>query len=836
MMSERARSLWLRSVFGAATAGFLVLVVTAFHLLHENEKALRQESYDVTGIASMQLRIHFEHLLGELALIDTDRPDADPAHAVLQYDILAERLTALPRQPSYENLLDAEVLRLLGAATAAIEAEAPLIEQARRGDAQALAGVRQRLEPLRTAIARIAHRPIQNASELRDAARASLAAGSAWLSAVVAMFIVVGGVFVILIWRQMKRAEAREKTLEANRDRLESHVSALEALKSRSDRQAKDALKLTEELTRARERLHDALESISEGFALWDRDDRMVMCNARYRTFYRELDDILRPGLSFVDFMTAAVSRGMFPTPEDTAEAEIAHRVTRHRTTDSSFEQPLADGRSLQINKRRTPRGDVVATLSDITAKLESERTIRRLAHEDSLTGLPNRLEFQRRLRDSLAQSQRTGRKVGVMLLDLDHFKTVNDTMGHAAGDELLRRVADRLRVCIRSTDIVSRLGGDEFGVISTNAEDAESVHNAADRIIEALAAPFMIDGREVFSGASIGITVYPDDPGDIGQLVRNADLALYRAKEDGRRACRLFDEQMHRAVQARSAVEQDLRQALARGEFQMHFQPQVDLRTGRIIGAESLIRWRHPERGLVSPAEFIPVAEKTRQIIDIGRWVIRDVCRQYAAWRAEGLTPPTIAVNVSPLQFKQQDFVATVLEPIAEFDVPAERLEIEITEGLAMEMGGSTLHNLEALKDRGVKLAIDDFGNGYSSLARLKHFPVDRLKIDQNFIRSMTEEDCDAAICSAVIQLGHALDLDVVAEGVETREQLALLSRQGCDTIQGYLVSRPMAADDFAAFSRAYAPAAFAAPGARTAASRRRGVDARPEVDTADA
>ena len=579
--------------------------------------------------------------------------------------------------------------------------------------------------------------------------------------------------------------------------------SLLENEKMRAER----ALRLSEDLTHARQQLHDAVESISEGFALWGADERLIMCNQRYRNLYPKLADILVPGASYADFLRAAYERGIFSLRGKEVEVAVREQVAHHQTSVSAFEQELGDGRWIRVSKRKTKSGHTVGILSDITTRVESEATIRRMAMEDPLTGLPNRAKFSEQLQSALDQADRTGRKVGVMLLDLDHFKNINDTLGHAAGDELLKQVSERIRDCLRKTDSVARLGGDEFAVISTNAQAFENIHRVGQRLIEALSRPFIVEGKEIHTGTSIGVTIYPDDPGDQGQLLRNADLALYKAKEDGRGNCWLFDEQLHLEMQARSSLERDLREALAGNQFHMVYQPQFDIRTGEIVGAESLIRWRHPERGLVSPAEFIPVAESTRQIIPISDWVIRNVCDQLAAWTAEGREVPKVSINISPLHFRQEDLVDQFRVALGESGVDPRRLEIEITEGMAMAAGNAALETLNKLKAMGLGLSIDDFGTGYSSLSRLKDFPVDRLKIDQSFIRNASDSESDAAISSAVIQLGHTLNLRVIAEGAETREQVELLAAAGCDEVQGYYLSKPLTAESFVAFLESYRP-----------------------------
>ena len=447
--------------------------------------------------------------------------------------------------------------------------------------------------------------------------------------------------------------------------------------------------------------------------------------------------------------------------------------------------------------------------LTDAERK-QTDAVIERMALEDTLTGLPNRAQFQNKLREAIANSNRTGRLTGLMLLDLDQFKHINDTLGHPAGDALLKEVAARISGILRETDTIARLGGDEFAIIATNAETPAGIAELGERILDAFEEPFTIDGKPVHAHTSIGATIYPHDPGDPDQLFRNADLALYRAKEEGGGICRLFDERIHAEVRARSQLEQNLRLALDRDELHVVYQAQVAIDSGEIVGAEALLRWTHPERGAIPPAEFIPIAESTRLIVPISEWLLRTVSIQVDRWRAQGLPPLRVSINVSPVHFGQDNLVEQLVRILTESGLDTNWLELEITEGIAMEAREEIEDTFQRLKSLGIKLAIDDFGTGYSSLNRLKRFPIDRLKIDQSFVRDITTDWNDAAISAAVIRLGHSLNIEVVAEGVETVEQLEFLARQGCDQVQGYLIGRPLSAADFEAFLETYDPAGF--------------------------
>lgn len=602
------------------------------------------------------------------------------------------------------------------------------------------------------------------------------------------------------------RKAAEDALTEAKHD-LEMRVFELENLQRRVEAEARRAVEMSEELADAKAQLQDAIDSISEGFALWDVDDRLLMCNSPYRQVYAALQDLLVPGMPFEDFVRSAFERGVFAEPEGDLQDAIKERVARHRTYMWAFEHELADGRWVRVSKRRSKSGRIVGIVTDISDSKASEETIRRMAQEDTLTGLPNRAVFHGRLKDAVEQAARTEYLVGVMLLDLDHFKRVNDSLGHPAGDELLCQVSGRLLDCLRKTDTVARLGGDEFGVIVRNAKSLHSIARAAQRIVDSLAQPFTIEGQEIHSGGTLGITIYPQDKGGPDLLLRHADLALYRAKEAGRGSYQIFSDEMNQEVLAQRAMEADLRRAIEREEFYLAYQPRFDISSGEIVGAEALLRWNRRGHGNVSPGEFIPVAELTRTIVPIEDWVLRTVCAQSARWQAEGLPALTISINISPLHFRQENFVDLVKQTLTTSELEPRRLEIEVTEGLAMDEKIDAKGILSRMAELGCRIAIDDFGTGYSSLNRLHQFPVDRLKIDQSFVRDITEANENAAICATVIRLGHSLNIRVTAEGLETEEQFRFLVEHGCDEVQGFLFGRPMPAESFEAFVREHDP-----------------------------
>ncbi|HEC12681.1 MAG TPA: EAL domain-containing protein [Acidiferrobacteraceae bacterium] len=437
-----------------------------------------------------------------------------------------------------------------------------------------------------------------------------------------------------------------------------------------------------------------------------------------------------------------------------------------------------------------------VALFNDITEQKKNEERIAHQVYHDALTGLPNRLLFYDRLDIALAHVKRNGQKLAVMFLDMDRFKNVNDSLGHSAGDLLLQRTAERLTQNIRKEDTVARLGGDEFTVLLSQLTNVGSAAEVAEKILDAFKRPMNIDGHELFITASIGISIYPDDAQQAESLMKNADAAMYRAKDCGRNNYQFYSPAMNARALERLALESKLRFALQRGEFMLHYQPQMDLYTGQIIGMEVLLRWNTKDWGLVSPAEFIPLLEETGLILPVGEWVLQQACAQNSAWQADGYPPMCIAVNLSARQFVQQNLVRSITDILERTGLAAQYLELEITESIMMDAVSAKLKVLQALKATGLQIAVDDFGTGYSSLSYLKRFPIDTIKIDQSFVRDMTRDPADVAIVETVIALAHNLKHKVIAEGVETQEQLALLRRLGCDEIQGYLLSRPLSAE----------------------------------------
>lgn len=437
-------------------------------------------------------------------------------------------------------------------------------------------------------------------------------------------------------------------------------------------------------------------------------------------------------------------------------------------------------------------RSRTVIAVRDQRERLTAEAAMHRLAHHDSLTGLANRLQFNETLKDWLPKSD----GFALLSVDLDRFKLVNDNLGHGTGDALLRKVANRLRRVVREGDLVARLGGDEFAILKSGTQDLATVQKTAERLIDVLGRPYLIGGHVVDIGASIGIALAPDDGETPEEIVRSADLALYGAKENGRGRYRMFEDGMNSRMQERRSLEIDLRRAIARQEFELFYQPQVDARTGQFDGAEALIRWHHPERGLVAPAEFIPLAEETGLIAPLSEWVLRTACAEARHWPSHLV----VAVNLSPVQFRDARLGAAIRNVLKETGLPGHRLEVEVTEGALLQDEHRTLAILQDLRAAGVRISMDDFGTGYSSLSYLRRFPFDKIKIDQSFVKQTPADKDSAAIVRAIVTLGASLGLKTTAEGIETAEQSSFVAAAGCDQLQGYLFSRPVPAVEIAA------------------------------------
>jgi diguanylate cyclase (GGDEF)-like protein/PAS domain S-box-containing protein len=538
-------------------------------------------------------------------------------------------------------------------------------------------------------------------------------------------------------------------------------------------------------LKSANTRLDAALSNMSQGLCMFDSSGRLVMSNDRYRELYGLPPDLVRPGCSIRDLLEHRRQIVQFSGDPDQYIANLQSRIARHETSAQVFELP--DGRTISLISRPMPAGGWVATHEDITERRRAEAKVSHMALHDALTGLPNRRWLLEQIEKRVAQLQRD-QSFAVLCIDLDRFKNLNETLGRTACDGCLQQVAARLLGCLRDGDAVARLGGDEFAIVSGDLSEAAAMTAFAARLIETISAPFDLDGHQVVVGASIGIAVAPTDASDPDQLLKSGDMALTRAKAGGRGTYRFFEPKMDALMQARRMLMLDLRTALINGELELYYQPLVNLATSEISGFEALLRWNHPERGLVSPLEFISLAEETALIVPIGDWVIRQACREAVQWPSN----IRVAVNVSPVQFAQSNLAEVVTSALAWSGLPASRLELEITESVLLLDNESTLATLHQLRKMGVRISMDDFGTGYSSLSYLRSFPFDKIKIDRSFVHDASSNEDSKAIIRSVIGLGASLRMTTTGEGVETQEELDYLKQEGCIEAQGYLFSKP--------------------------------------------
>jgi diguanylate cyclase (GGDEF)-like protein len=530
-----------------------------------------------------------------------------------------------------------------------------------------------------------------------------------------------------------------------------------------------------------KQRLDTAVNNMTQGLLLFDSSRRLVICNQRYIDMYGLSREVVKPGCSFRAVIAHRKATGSFDGDVDHYTSVVLRDIAIRKSM--IIETP--DGRSIEITNEPLADGGWVATHEDITERRRAEARITHLAHYDALTDLPNRALFHDRLKGEFA-TLAAGEQFAVLYLDIDEFKSVNDSLGHLIGDELLKSVADTLRRCVGPSDFVARLGGDEFAIIQTAVKGVADVTDLVARVFEAIRQPYECLGHQVTTDASVGIALAPLHGADFDQILKNADLAMYAAKAAGRRTHRFFEPEMDARVKARRSLEMDLRQAIAEGTLEVQYQPCVSLRDNRITGCEALLRWRHPERGVISPAEFIPIAEDTGLINQLGEWVLTTACAEAATWPDD----ISLAVNVSPVQFRSGAFALKILSVLTASGLPASRLELEITEAVLIRDDEAALAILHQLRAIGVRIALDDFGTGYSSLSYLHKFPFDKIKIDRCFINAIAGAGGTSSIVKAVVDIAAARSMITTAEGVETEQQRDMLRALGCSEMQGWLFS----------------------------------------------
>ena len=540
--------------------------------------------------------------------------------------------------------------------------------------------------------------------------------------------------------------------------------------------------------------LNTILDNMSHGILLFDSESQLLVCNQRYVSMYGLTQDAAKAGRSLRELLKYRAAAGTFDGDSEDYIARLMENILEGKSFNDTVK--LGDGRIISVTSKPIADGGWLAIHEDITERQRADEQIAHMARHDALTDLPNRIMLRERLQHELKRVKR-GECLAVLCLDLDQFKSVNDTLGHPIGDELLKLVADRLRGCTREPDTIARLGGDEFAIIMTQMKEPTDAASLSRRIRESIIRPYQVDGHQIVSDLSIGISIAPIDGTESDVLLKNADMALYGAKADGRGTYRFFEADMNTRMKARRELEMDLRKALHNKEFELYYQPLVTLQTNEISAFEALLRWHHPTRGMISPAEFIPIAEETGLIIPLGEWVLKTACQETVNWPAH----VKVAVNLSPSQLNNRNLVRVVNEALSESGMPARKLQLEITETVLMQNTFSTLATLHELRKLGVQIAMDDFGTGYSSLSYLRSFPFDKIKIDRSFIQDLSNGAGPLAIVHAVAGLANGLNMISTAEGVETQQQLETLQAIGCTEMQGYLFSQARPAKEVMGF-----------------------------------
>ena len=546
------------------------------------------------------------------------------------------------------------------------------------------------------------------------------------------------------------------------------------------------------ELQEQKLRLDTAINNMGEGLCMFDAEKRLVVCNDRYAKMYRLSPELLKAGTPHHEIIEHRIANGILngETSDSAAKRLISTLNALPPDATTSRVDELADGRLICVTRQPMPGGGWVATHVDVTEQRRSEAKIIHMAQHDALTELPNRVRLRVRMDHALAITREGGSGLAVLMLDLDRFKEVNDTLGHPTGDKLLQAVAARLLECVRETALIARLGGDEFAVIDYVTNPVVEATALAEKISHALCEPFDLGDHQVTIGTSIGIAIAPRDGTNPDEIMKSADLALYSAKSGGRGSFRFFEPELDQLMRARRNLERDMREALAEGEFDLHYQPIINAASGEPSGFEALLRWHHPQRGLIMPAEFIPLAEETGLIMPLGEWVLRAACAEAARWPAD----LKIAINLSPAQFRSKELVSIIVGALANSGIAPQRLELEVTETVTMDDSEAVFAALDQLHKLGVRIALDDFGTGYSSLSLLQKFPFDKIKIDRSFVSALSDaKEESRLIARAVVRFAVSLGRTTTAEGVETKEQLEILHAEACTEMQGYYLGRPM-------------------------------------------
>ncbi|MBR1205469.1 EAL domain-containing protein [Bradyrhizobium sp. AUGA SZCCT0051] len=621
--------------------------------------------------------------------------------------------------------------------------------------------------------------------------------------------IVIAGVALSVLGMSLVGVLA-DRRLALRTRRFEEIISQLSLARQQVEASQK-------ELEEQRLRLDTAINHMGEGLCMFDAEKRLVVCNDRYAKMYRLPPELLLPGTAHREIITHRIANGILKgeTSDSAATQVLATLNALPAGEISSRVDELADGRLICVTRQPMPGGGWVATHRDVTEQRRSEAKITHMAQHDALTDLPNRVLLKEWMEQALSGARCGGPSLAVLMLDLDRFKDVNDTLGHPAGDALLKSVASRLRRCVSDTTLVARLGGDEFAVIDYVTDPVAEAGVLAEKIRKALSEPIDLGDHRVTTTTSIGIAIAPRDGTDSDEVLRSADLALYSAKSGGRGSFRFFEPELDRQLQTRRSLERDMRSALANGEFELHYQPFIHVASGETCGFEALLRWHHPQRGMVSPAQFIPLAEETGLIVPLGEWVLRTACAEAAKWPDD----LKIAINLSPVQFRSPELVPVIVHALASSGVSPDRLELEVTETAIIQDSEAVFAALGQLHDLGVRIALDDFGTGYSSLSFLQKFPFDKVKIDRSFVSELSgATDESRRIARAIVRFAVSLGKTTTAEGVETREQLDILRADACVEVQGFHFSPAVQSEKVAQMIGGRTSAATERPAVRLA------------------
>jgi diguanylate cyclase (GGDEF)-like protein len=788
------RRLWSPRIYFAAIIAVLVAAASYTSILISGrEEALRRVSrYNVSQTIS-QLAFEFARLQAAVGAFALTGGEAERDAVGMWLDIVLNRIGLLESGEVGSFLRsNPEFLKIVTEFSAAVIEVEPRI--AALAGSQAAQDLMRTLSLQNPRIARLSSAAHVQAGHLATRDLQELAQLQwAFSGLLIGLILCSLGLTGVMIWHNglLRRAHANEQRLVGGLRRTGDELAAANEQAKRAMSEVKLQNMILQERDRdlhTRNTLFDAaLNNMSQGLCMADKEQQLIVCNSRFLEMFGLSPGTAKPGILVADLFRTMISGGRYDPLLIESICRTQRGLSDGRRQGAFFEE-AEDGRAVAVSHQPMPDGGWVATYEDITERRRTEARISFLAHHDSLTSLPNRVLFRDRLEQALHELHGPNERLALLCLDLDNFKAVNDTLGHATGDALLEYVGQRLRACMRTTDVVARLGGDEFAILQFTAgqQQAEAL---AERIIDAVSAPYEIAGQRVQVGVSIGLAAASASGPVAEVLLKNADMALYRAKADGRGTFRVYEVEMDAEFHARRAVEADLRTAVEQRQFEVFYQPLFDLAANRIGGYEALVRWRHPARGLIPPAQFIPIAEDMGLIVPIGEWVMRQACRDAAGWPEH----VKIAVNFSPVQFRGGGVLKMVADALEASGLDPQRLELEITESTLMQDSEKTVAMLHSLRGLGLRTALDDFGTGYSSLSYLRSFPFDKIKIDQCFTREVaTRPDC-LAIVNSVSELARRLGMTTTAEGVETAEQLRLIRQAGCTEAQGYHFGRPM-------------------------------------------